>query len=68
MVLRKDPYSSHCEKNVGRRCVVATPDQSKTRSAIQWSRAAWLLESSRAEIYDMFTMMPRPARLAASAK
>ena len=38
-------YSSHSAKNVGRRWVVGTPDQSNTCSAIQWSRDAWLFAS-----------------------
>jgi hypothetical protein len=61
-------YRSHSAKNVGRRCVTAIPDQSKTHSATQWSRAAWLRASSRAEICDMFTTASTPASLAAWAK
>jgi hypothetical protein len=59
---------SHSLKKVGRMCTVGTPDQSSTRSAIQWSRAAWLLLSSRAEICDISITTSTPARRAASAK
>jgi len=68
IVERTNGNKSHSEKNLGRRWTVGTPDQSKRRSAIQWSRAAWLSESSRAEICDMFTTTLSAARLAASAK
>ena len=61
-------YKSHSAKNVGRRCVTAIPYQSNTRSATQWSRAAWLLAFSRAEICDILTMASIPASLAAWAK
>jgi len=46
----------------------AVTHQSNTRSATQWSRAAWLLASSRAEICDMFTSASTPASFAAWAK
>ena len=45
-----------------------SPDQSKTRSESQWSVAAWLLASSRADFCDMLTMPSTPASFAAWAK
>ena len=66
--LAKCGYTSHSAKKVGRRCVVGTPDQSKTRSETQWSCAAWLADSRRAEICDMLTIAVTPASFAAWAK
>src|SRR5712691_7951777 len=64
----KGGETSQSAKKVGRRCVVGTPDQSKTRSDTQWSRAALLFELRRAEICDMLTIAATPASFAAWAK
>ena len=42
---------------------MSTPDQSKTRSETQWSCAAWLFGSLRAEICDMLTIAVTPGFL-----
>ena len=65
---RKTRVDEPVGKEGRRRCVVATPDQSKTRSETQWSCAAWLVDSRRAEIWDMLTIAVTPASFAACAK
>ena len=67
-LLREMRIDSQSAKKVGRECVVATSDQSKTRSETQWSWAAWLVDSRRAEICDMLTIAVTLASFAAWAK
>lgn len=47
--------------------MTGVPAQSNTCSEIQWSSAAWLFASRRAEICDMFTMYSIPVSRAACA-